>query len=368
MSKKFLFLTIALFAVVLLSGCSGGAIHGSTWPGLAASNDVAFLADGPFVYAVSLNDGRELWHYPGDNDSKLAFFSTPVITPNGLLIIGSTGSDHSLIALNPNDIDPETNAPVEAWKFSGAQDQWVAAPLMIDDRLFAPNADGNLYVFDLSDGQSNKQPTKIIGLDGRLWAQPVTDGNLIFVNSLDHSVYAIDKDSYNIVWHEDLGGAVPSSSVLAGDGSLYVGSFASQLEKFDPATGNHQSVEKTTAWVWGSPGLVENNLYFGDLNGNIYSYNLEEGKYNWEPIKPDGPITASPLVVNDILLVATESGAIYEVDQDGHSKLWAQPGGKIYTAPVLAGELVLVAPLSADAYLYAYDLNGRQAWAFNPEN
>ena len=361
-------MTFALLAVILLGGCTGGVIRGSTWPGLSASNDVAFLADGPFVYAVNLNDGKELWHYPGNGDGDLGFFAPPVITVDGLVIVGSAGTNHHLIALNPNDIDPETNAPVEAWRFTGARDQWVAAPLVFEDHLFAPNGDGNLYIFDLEDGQTNKQPIEVIDLGGRLWGQPATDGDLIFVNSLDHSVFAIDKDSYEVVWHEDLGGAIPNSPVLAPDGSLYIGSFASQFEKFDPTTGNHQAVEKTAGWVWGTPGLVENNLYFGDLSGNIYSYNTEEGKYNWDPIKPDGPITASPLVVNEVVLFATESGAIYEVDQDGHSRLWAQPGGKIYTAPVLAGDLVLVAPLSAEAYLYAYDLNGRQAWVFNPEN
>jgi outer membrane protein assembly factor BamB len=107
-------------------------------------------------------------------------------------------------------------------------------------------------------------------------------------------------------------------------------------------------------------------LYFGDLEGNFYSYNIEEGKYNWTPVQPDGPITTSPLMVNDVFLVATESGAIYQIDKDGQSKLWSQPGGKIYTTPVIAGDLILVSPLGAENYLYAYDLNGHQAWTFKP--
>lgn len=368
MSKKFVFLTIALLAAVLLSGCSSGAVRGTTWPGLTANNDTVFLADGSFVYAVSLKDGKELWHYPGSRSSKILFYSTPVVTPDGLVIVGSAGNDRRLVALNPNDLDPKTGSPVEKWIFTGAQDHWVASPLVVDNRLFAPNADGNLYVFDLSDGQSNKQPIKVVELAGRLWGQPVTDGKLIYVNSLDHSVFAVDPNSYKVIWHEDLAGAIPNAPVLAADGNLYVGSFAPQLEKFDPATGKHQSLEKTSAWVWGTPILVEDNLYFGDLSGNFYSFNTQTGKYNWTPVKPDGPITASPLAVNDVILVATESGAVYEVDKDGHSKLWSQPGGKIYTTPIMAGDLVLVSPLGAESYLYAYDLNGRQAWAFKPEN
>ncbi|HJS20695.1 MAG TPA: PQQ-binding-like beta-propeller repeat protein [Anaerolineales bacterium] len=372
MSKKILFLSVALLAVILLSACSGAPVSGNTWPGLAASDDAAYLANGTFVYAVNLQNGTELWHYPAERDSGLLFFATPYVTQDGLVIVGSSGSDYSLVALNPAVMNTETNSPTEAWRFTGAQDTWVAAPLAIDNRLFAPNSDGNLYVFDLSDGQTDKQPIKVVELEGDLWSQPVTDGQSIFLSSLEHSVFAVDKDSYEVIWREDLGSAITSPPVLATDGYLYVGSFASQLEKFDPASGDHQSVGETKDWVWGTPGSVEDNLYFGDLSGNFYAYNLEQAAYDWESVIPGNEsikaITASPLALNEILLVATEAGVIYEVDQDGDSRLWTQPGGKIYTSPLAAGDLVLVSPMNADAILYAYDVNGRQAWSFKPEN
>lgn len=375
MSKKFVFLTAALLAVILLSGCTGGSVRGNTWPGLSASNDVAYLADGGFLFAVSIKDGTELWRYPDRRGSKFLFYTTPYITSDGNVIVGSSGSDFSLVALDPTRINSETKTPAEAWSFPDAQNHWLAAPLEVEGRLFAPNADGNLYVFDLNDGQTTKQPIKVIDLTGDLWAQPITDGENLYVSSLDHSVFAIDIHTYEILWHQDLGSAIPSSPILASDGNLYVGSFASMLEKFNPATGSHESVEETTDWVWGTPAQVEKNLYFGDLSGNLYSYNIDGRAYTWnKTIKAeDGSttaITATPLAVNDFLLVATESGAIYDVDMEGRFKEspWAKPGGKIYTSPVMAGDLVLVSPMTAEAYLYAYDLNGRQIWSFKPED
>ncbi len=155
-------------------------------------------------YAVNLKDGTELWRYPGSRNGKLTFYSTPAITPDGLVIVGSAGTDHSLIALNPADINPDTKAPVEAWKFSGAKDHWVAAPLVVNNKLFAVNSDGNLYVLDLQDGKSVKEAT-VVKLKGRLWAQPTTDGERVYVTSLDHSVFAINIETYDVVWHEDLG-------------------------------------------------------------------------------------------------------------------------------------------------------------------
>jgi outer membrane protein assembly factor BamB len=366
MSKKLVFIIVILVVTALLSGCAGGPVSGATWPGLAADNTTAFLTDGTFIYAINLADGRELWRYPGSRDAKSVFYSTPVFTPDGLVIIGSSGSNYKLVALNPRDLNSETNSPAEAWTFNGAEDHWVAAPLVVDNYLFAPNADGNLYVLDLNDGQSTKRAFKTIPLQGRLWAQPVTDGERIFVSSLDHSLFAIDKDTYEVVWHENVAGAIPGAPVLGTDGYLYVGSFASQLERFDPATGTHTSVQKTDGWVWGTPSSVEDNLYFADLDGRLYSYNVTEARYNWTPVQPDGPITASPLVLGDRILAATESGVVYELNMNGNSKLWSQPGGKIYTTPVMAGDLILIAPLRADASLYAYDQSGHQAWAFTP--
>ena len=89
---------------------------------------------------------------------------------------------------------------------------------------------------------------------------------------------------------------------------------------------------------------------------------------NWSPVQPDGPITASPLIRNENILLATESGSVYALDRDGKI-LWTQAvGGKIYTTPVAAGGLTLVAPLEAEFYLTALDQNGRQVWTFTQEH
>jgi outer membrane protein assembly factor BamB len=167
MRKKLFYISMILLGTVLLSACTG-AIRGSSWPGLSAEGDVAYLASGGFVYAVNLKDGKEIWHYPSSaGGTKLVFYATPVVTEDGLVIVGSAGTEHDLIAIDPADIDPETNSPVEAWTFTDAEDHWVASPLIVGDKLFAPNADGNLYILDLSDGRSQKQAVAVVELTGR---------------------------------------------------------------------------------------------------------------------------------------------------------------------------------------------------------
>jgi outer membrane protein assembly factor BamB len=364
MRKKFTIVTMIVLGAVLLSACAGGAVHGSTWPGLAADENTAYLADGPFVYAIDLSNGREIWRYPGGGPGDLAFYSNPAVAADGLVIVGSAGTDYSLVALDTSDINPDTNAPAEEWRFTGARDHWRAAPLVVENKLFAVNSDGNLYILDLQDGQSAKEAT-VINLGGRLWAQPTTDGERVYITSLDHSVIAVDVNTYEVVWHEDLGGAVPGSAVLSEDGTLYVGSLSSRLEKFDPVTGVHEAVVDAENWVWSTPSLDGDTLYFGDVDGNFYSVDTSTGNLNWN-VKPDGPITASPLIQGDHVLLATESGSLYALDRDG-KVLWSEEvGGKIYTTPVAAGDVILVAPLETEFYLAALDQNGRDIWTFTP--
>lgn len=381
MRKKLVFVTLVLLLAVILSGCAGGPVRGTTWAGLTATDSTAYLADGSFVYAVNLNDGTQAWQYPAKANSKQVFYTTPVLTEDGLVIVGSSGTDHVLVAINPNDKDPETGSPREAWTFSGSKDHWVAAPLVVGDTLFAPNSDGNVYVLNLADGQSVKEAEKVIEVGGRLWAKPTADaeGRRIFVTSLDHSVVAIDAETYEVLWHADLDAAIPDSVVIGSDGMLYVGTLDSKFEKFDPATGSHETVLTTDGWLWGTPVVNGESILIADLTGKVYSFNSSTGAVEWS-IQPDGAITASPVILPGSILIATESGeteedsgSLYAISADGESILWSEEiggerSGKIYSTPVVTKDLILVAPLGADGYLYAYNLEGREAsWSpFTP--
>jgi hypothetical protein len=61
MRKKFVFVITILLGAVLLSACAGGAVRGTSWAGLATDESMAYLADGPSVFAIRLEDGKEVW-------------------------------------------------------------------------------------------------------------------------------------------------------------------------------------------------------------------------------------------------------------------------------------------------------------------
>ncbi len=352
--RLMLFFLLALGAI-LLSACSGRPLS-NNWPGLAADAQRAYISSGSFIYAVDVQNGREVWRYPAEVDNKVLFYANPVLTPNGQLLIGSAGTNHPFISLNP-----ETGKENWTEDFTGAKGAWLASPLVFNEKIYAPNTDGYLYILDM-DGKQAADPIK---LGGALWSTPSTDGELLYVTSLDHRFYVIDPVKGVKNDPIDLGGAAPGSPAIGNDG-VYVGSFASTVEFIQPS-GQHEVVATAENWIWGTPAFDGETLYYADLDGIIYSLDLASGGQNWDALQPDGPIVANLLVVGDQIYAATESGSFFALDRDGKIVWEKIPGGKIYTSPVISGDLILVAPYQAEFSLAAYDADGKQAWTFTPE-
>lgn len=342
--KRLTVISLIVMASVLLSACATGT-NTTSWPGLTADKDNAYLANGQFVYAARLSDGFKVWQYPAQAGTE-EFFSDPVLTADGQLLAGSSGRDNALYSLDPHTGTSKWAAPFTA------SDRWVASPLVVGDTVYAANNNGTLYALKLATGQLAWS----VRISHSLWGTPSTDGKLIFVTSLDHFLYAVDPGSHKVAWKTDLGGSIPGSSLVASDGGLlYSGSFARKVYAVEPVRGTVRWTANLKDWVWSTPTLIGDSLIAADISGNLYALAAADGKNTWPEVKPDGPVTATPLALPDGgVVVATESGFLYAYKADG-SALWppVNIGGKIYTTPVLAGDRILVAPMGAQYWIYA---------------
>ena len=355
-TKKLTLFFLLIIGALFISACSGQPLI-NTFPGLSADAERAYISTGSFIYAVDVTTGNELWRYPEDADNELLYYANPVLTEDGQLLIGSIGTNHAFISL-----DPATGQEKWTEPFSAAKGSWVASPLVMNDKIYAPNTDGFLYILDMN----GKQIDDPIELGGALWSAPVTDGTSIYINSLDHNTHKLDPISLKLAAPVDLGGAAPASPAVSENG-IYIGSFASNLQWID-SNGRSEVLATTPDWIWGTPTLDSETLFYADLSGNIYSLDIASGNQNWNGLQPDGPVVASLLVVQNQIYVATEAGTFIALDRDGKIVWEKEPGGKIYTTPILSNNLILVAPYQAEFALAAYDTDGKQVWTFTPEN
>jgi outer membrane protein assembly factor BamB len=355
------FKTLTFFSIILLSllisACAGGATAASSWPGLAVDEDTAYLAFNNHVYAVRLDNGTERWRFPAERDTQIAFYADPVLSPDGQLIVG--GYNRILYSLDPED--GHVN-----WQFDGAQNRYIASPLVAEMGIFAPAADERLYALSLTG-----QQLWTFTLQDEAWARPATgkDCACLYLPTMDHTVYAIDPADGKQIWQsEKLGGAIVGEPALSEEGVLYVGTFGSEIVAMDAQTGTVEWRVPTEGWIWSGPALTDGRLYFGDLKGYFYALNAEDGSELWrlEPEQLDGQIVGSPLVVDEGIYVVTQNGNLNYLDLEGNIVWQKSVGGQLYTTPRLNNDRILVAPIQGDEFLAAYSREGAKLWGFTP--
>ncbi len=367
-SNRLISLAILALLAGLLSACTGQAAV-TNWPGLTSDGEFAYLADGAQVYTIRLSDHAELLNaeskairYPLERDAQLAFYAPPALLPDGKsIIIGNANpaKPHSLFAA-----DPKTGTTL--WSYEDAGSFWVGAPLVTADTIYIPNNDGSLYALNLTGTLRWKK----INAEHGLWAHPVTNGTAIFVTSLNHFIYSIDAISGETIWKKDLQNALVSAPVVAEDGFVYTGTLSGDLFALNVDTGKIAWKTTLKGGIWSAPVLSKDGtLYLGTVDGNtgtFYAINAQTGAILRENLE-ESSIIASPLILTDRVLYVTEGGLIRAMTETGITN-WATPiKGKLYTAPLLVGESILIAPMEGDFYLAAYDLNGVQQWTFSPK-
>lgn len=358
--KKTLIILVSLIGlVIILAGCATG-LTPSSWPGMVVDSNNVYIAGGPFVYAVNLQTGTQAWRFPEKASVANPFYATPALTTDGQLIVG--GFDKKLYSLNL-----QTGA--ENWQFTEARDRWIGGVLIVDDMIYAPNADYKIYALNT---QGNLQWS--FEADQSIWGTPVSDGTNIYFGTLGRNVYALNAGTGALVWDQPINGAILGNIVLGSDRTLYIGTHAGMLYALNARDGRIKWSVTNTSWVWTGPVVDGSAMYFGDAGGLLHAQPIDGSAELWKQ-QLNGSIIGSPLVVGNNLVVGTEAGTgtetgnLYFVSSDGQSvRPISIPGqaGKFYSSPISAGTKILVAPTGGDAALIALDQTGTILWSFIP--
>lgn len=353
MKRSRLFSLLAIgFLALLATAC--GSVGPASWPGVTVDegSGTVFVADNFRVYALDLGNGSENWRYPAKQDNNFTVFSAPELSGDGQLLFGSY--NHIFYSLDP--ASGSLN-----WSFEGATNRYVASPLADADAIYAPNADGLMYSLT-SSGQLNWT----FATEQPLWSQPVSDGTVLYLNSLDHNMYAIDAVSGDQLWSLDLGGTLVSSPTYV-DGILYVGTLNSEVIAVNAASGRVAWRVNTDGWVWASPTFNQDQILVTDLEGQVYALDAASGQELWK-VGTEGAITGSALVANDHIYVANENGRVLSISLDGNIEWTKTFDAKLYGPVVPTQDLLLVSQAGTTTLLMALDPNGDLVWTFEPKN
>lgn len=309
---------------------------------------------------------------------------TPTIDPDGFPLVYS-GSRDNLLRIVATDrpgvaevlwtLDSESVLPV-LWN-----DDWDSTPIILRDHMIIGSESSRFWVIELNrsyDAAGLVQVAPEVVFTTEAWDQAALASNGDETASVESSVAVYENTAYfgtsaGLIWGYDLAplfdsGAPPqqvfrfysgndhdATMAIDDEGMLYVaGEYdrdlqvsrdVGQLVKLDPSKPDNpivwafQETTTLTAGVYGSPGINGDVVYITSNAGRLIALDRATGVVKWE-LRLPGPTWASPVIVDDVLLVGDCAGVLHAYDVSNPDvappELWAlELGGCIEATPAV---------------------------------
>ncbi|MCE5258125.1 MAG: PQQ-binding-like beta-propeller repeat protein [Chloroflexi bacterium] len=320
-------LVLVVLSVLVVTGCTSQGTVNPGWTVVAVNGDNVYtvLASGT-VLALKADSGTELWKYPvaqaasgglgslfapkqTSQDTALnAVYGLPVFTDD-FVVVGTF--DNKLYAFN-------RTSGQKAWEYI-AQGAIVGGPAEYDGTIYFGASDSRVYAVKATATSAELLWNPLVTTHG-IWGAPVVDEKHVYVASLDHFIYALERQTGELAWKYDLGAAAPGGVYLAGD-MVLVGGVSNKLNALSAATGELVWERQFDQWVWGEVLLDKGVLYASSLDGQVHALNPQDGTLIWDA-KLDGATRAGPSLAGDYLVIGTNDGKIYRIGlADGRAEL-----------------------------------------------
>lgn len=342
-----IFIVISVLAISLTS-CSDMNSTATSWGGATVTDSAVYFADGMQVIALRLDNGAEIWAYPEKAAANRTFLAAPVLVGEQLII---ADAGNLLTSINSRD------GVTQNWQFAGAKGKYIDTPLVVGETIVAQNADNSIYALDL-------KGTKLWAFTAEhsFWAQPASDGELVFAPNFDHYLYAINLETGVLRWKTELKASLVARPTLV-DGVIYVGNLNGEFFAVDSERGTILWETKVAGGVWAAPIFVDGLLYFGDQTGIVNILDAADGSVV-DSINVESGIVGSGVIVTDGIVFGKENGDIITIGFDGSNLGTKTVGGSIYSNLSINGNLFVVVATKGDNPLVAFDTDVKQSWVY----
>lgn len=368
--SRFIAVAVGLLLVgVLLSAC-GAAPVAQTWPGLTVDGGTAYVISGApqQVYMIDAETGTQKGSFLPQGENKGVLYWSPVTVADGVAYVGFSDTGAGTAALYA--FDPATGQ--EIWHVP-VKSYIQAAPAYVDGVVYVGDTAGNVFAIDVE--SRTIKPGWPFQAKDAVWAEALVVDGRVYIPSMDHHLYCLDAESGELIWDQELGGALAAQPVME-DGILYIGAFDGKMYALEADTG--QPVEgfdfKAGNWIWSEALMSGGQLYVTALDGRLYALDPATGAvippypYNSGDLSGgNDAIRAAPVEAGDAVLIATESGRVAAIN--AATVRWSWPGGApeaaVYTTPIVSGDRVLV--ILQNGQVQALDATtGAVGWSFLP--
>jgi len=298
------------------------------------------------LVAANTSDSSRLWQVTLEDTSSAGggFGCAPAATT--VAIYGSPAVSADLVYVGGY------NGKIYAFSFGRDEPRWVyprqvnlegavvGGLVVAEGRVYFGAADGKVYALEAADGYKEWE----FETGGKVWSSPAVAGDTIYIGSFDNKLYALNLADGNKKWDFETEGAIVATPLVA-DGTVYIGSFDRYLYALDAADGSLKWKFMAENWFWAKPLIHNGVVYAACLDGKVYALQAESGNKLVEfdlGVPKSIPISSSPVLVDNVVVVATEGGVVYTLGTDDNQqgqlldleeKVYAPlatKGGKVY--------------------------------------
>jgi len=348
---------------------TSGAVHSS--PAIFKNTVYIGSFDG-YYYAIDTKTSHLKWkfktggeHWSGEisflgmkpidkymDDLWDFFLSSPVINPDEKkpnVFFGS--SDGNVYALDANTGELK-------WKFQ-TKGSIHCSPVLYKNTLYIGSWDANLYAIDMETGKERWkfETGKETGFKG-IESTVAVANDMVYFGARDPFLFALNAETGKLVWKYDAAYSwIISSAVVAND-VVYVGtSDTFALLGLDAKTGKELFKFKANGYVYSSPAIAGETVYFGDFTGNFFAVNTKWSGTQWNSFSTESRKQFASEVLNNNLIDFSYAAkgadlSSYDVNKTVMNQFYKL--GSIVSSPFIANNTVYFG--SADGNCYAIEL------------
>jgi len=176
-------------------------------------------------------------------------------------------------------------------------------------------------------GDIKKNSEDLCILDNNTRSSSNTDWWPMFHHDLQNSGYSTSyaPDTDNLIWSYKTGLDVSSSPAVI-DNKVYVGSDDKNVYCLNADNGSKIWSFTTGLRVSSSPAVVDGKVYVGSSDNSVYCLNADNGSKIWR-YGTGGAVSSSPAVADGKVYIGSTDKNVYCLDADDGSKIWSLTTG-----------------------------------------
>ncbi len=237
------------------------------------------------LYALSWPSGRRLW------------------SDEGAAAVGVTPYGADLLVSTRSGLERRTVAGERRWEHpaEGA----LSAPTVSKGNAYFVSRDGWLHCVDPATGEGRFKLEL-----GTVAAPPAAHASRLLLPERSGDLHAFDVNTHEVLWTYDMEGPLWASP-LVWEGRVFAASWAGVMRCLTLETGDDLWAVDVEGRVTAAPVVASGVLYVVTEEGRVLALDGRSGRILFCDEVSMSPVQASPLILNETLLVAALDGTVH---------------------------------------------------------